>query len=246
MARELGRVAAPNDDHVRLYGLRTAEEDFVPTLPTPVVAGTDWWTNFDDPVWDKHHNIWRIGSGPLGHVRGGHCYCHPTRYANDLVSWWARYDQGREGACVGFGASRAQSERNRVFLDAFWLYNEAKKIDPWAGENYDGTDVNSAMKILARVGHKRIWNGVSGDPNPKYGIGVYRWAKTPEDIAACIGDQRIRTLNAFPVENSWGRDGKRVGDRWDGLGYPHIVWLDADVVPLLIASSGEYAVSVDR
>jgi hypothetical protein len=244
MTRELGRVPAPNDEHIRKYGLA---DDFFPDTPTSMVGGSDWYENFDEPVWDTYYNIWRIGRGDLGAIRGGHAYCLPKKYADDIHSWWKRYDQGSEGACVGFGLSRALSQENRVFLDALWLYNEAKKIDPWEGENYDGTDVNSALKIASRVGHRRIWGGESSPPSINYGVSVYRWARSAEDIARCLGDDRIWKRNAIPINNSWGNQGRRVGTSWVGNGYPHVVWLDIDVViERLLPNFGEFAVFVDR
>jgi hypothetical protein len=58
-----------------------------------------------------------------------------------------RYDQGVEGACVGMAWSAWASSHDRRTkwdtkysrFDAFELYREAKKLDPWEGENYDGT-----------------------------------------------------------------------------------------------------------
>ncbi len=41
------------------------------------------------------------------------------------------YDQGEQGACVGFGYSWMMSILNRRRYDPFWLYNEAQLIDPW-------------------------------------------------------------------------------------------------------------------
>src|SRR5688500_3931118 len=47
-------------------------------------------------------------------------------------SYRVKYDQGAEGACVGFASSWLQSIHNRVFYDARWLYREAQLVDSWA------------------------------------------------------------------------------------------------------------------
>lgn len=70
------------------------------------------------------------------------------------------YDQGSEGACVGFGYSWMLSILNRRKYDAFWLYNEAKKIDPWEGEEYSGTSEVAGAKVLIDQGHRRIYYGI--------------------------------------------------------------------------------------
>jgi hypothetical protein len=245
MARELGAVKPSDDLHVRKYGL---ELDFFPDRPTSMAGASYWYTNFDDPVWDAQRHIWRIGSGPLGSIRGGHCYCLPKRNHEDTIRWWQMYDQGVEGACVGFGVSRALSVENRAFLDAFWLYREAKLVDEWAGENYDGTSLRAGLDVVRTRGHRRIRGAVTGPVDPDLGIVRNRWARTGEEIARCLGEEdRIRRFHAFPILNSWGANGRRVGRDWVGRGYPHIVWLDADtLVDVLLPDWGEYAVFVDR
>lgn len=99
----------------------------------------------------------------------------------------AKYDQGAEGACVGFSESWAQSINNNRFYDAQWLYEEAKKIDEWQGEDYDGTSVRAGFDVLRKVGHKRIH-----DPrhhhvaDPSDGILVNRWAYNVDEIRTAV------------------------------------------------------------
>lgn len=50
------------------------------------------------------------------------------------------------------------------------IYDEAQKVDEWAGENYAGTSVNALFKVLKSRGY------VSG----------YHWATNVEDVAACL------------------------------------------------------------
>jgi hypothetical protein len=99
-----------------------------------------------------------------------------------------KYDQGEEGACTGFSASIQSSIRNHRYYDAFWLYNEAKKIDDWPGEDYEGSSVRAALEVLLNVGHRRVFRGRSLDPNPTEGIHAFRWAKTVDEVRTAISE----------------------------------------------------------
>ena len=61
---------------------------------TPVVFGTDWYTNFDKPV--RKGRDWFVGDGDLGSIRGGHAVCiyraSDRRQAVGIVNnWGTRY-----------------------------------------------------------------------------------------------------------------------------------------------------------
>lgn len=81
-------------------------------------------------------------------------------------------DQGQEGACVGFAWTnkllalpiKTQIPTPNNF--ARNIYQQAQKIDEWPGENYSGTSVLAAAKIVKNLGY----------------ISEYRWAFTIEDI----------------------------------------------------------------
>ncbi len=98
-------------------------------------------------------------------------------------------DQGREGACVGFGCTAeyaASPVRGPLLRDiagvtqktptevgnnlAQGIYRRAQQIDEWQGENYSGTSVLAGMK----VGQERGW--WSG----------YRWALNMAELRAAI------------------------------------------------------------
>jgi hypothetical protein len=78
-----------------------------------------------------------------------------------------RVDQGREGACVGFGWTvEALSSPVRVKIPgahgidvdaangfALGVYRAAQKIDPWPGEDYSGTSVRAGAKIMRDLGY---------------------------------------------------------------------------------------------
>ncbi len=98
-----------------------------------------------------------------------------------------KYDQGAEGACVGFSASWAMSILNRRFYDAGWLYREAQKIDEWPGESYSGTSVRAGMEVLRSLGHRFLHNHAHEHaPQVEDGIDEYRWATTVEEVRTCI------------------------------------------------------------
>ena len=79
--------------------------------------------------------------------------CLKPRGTTDPDAWWDFYNQGYEGACVGFGISRLASQLNRKLYDGFWLYHEAQKVDEWPGEDYEGTSVRAGLDILRTRGH---------------------------------------------------------------------------------------------
>lgn len=99
------------------------------------------------------------------------------------------YNQGEEGACVGFAWSWAMSILNRRFYDAFWLYGAAQRVDEWPGEDYDGTSVRAGGDVLRLVGHKRLHrHRHTHDPRPEDGIDRNEWGTTVDDVRACIAD----------------------------------------------------------
>lgn len=152
-----------------------------------------------------------------------------------------RNDQGREGACVGFGVGHrlaaAPLELSGVnYKFSYALYKEAQRLDPWEGEDYEGTSVLAGIKAAQKRGH----------------VGQYRWCFTLDDYidALCFeGPVVVGTWwkdsmwspdssgylktsgrnigghcyllrgvdmkrKAFKVTNSWGRDWGQKGDAW--------------------------------
>lgn len=98
-----------------------------------------------------------------------------------------RYDQGEEGACVGFAASWAMSILNRQFYDARWLYHEAQGVDEWPGENYSGTSVRAAMDVLRTVGHRFLHRHRHEHMSElRHGIERNEWATTADQVRSCI------------------------------------------------------------
>lgn len=96
----------------------------------------------------------------------------------------ATLDQGRDGACVGFGVAHELIARPSEVpgLDAKYakedIYWEAQKIDPWIGGSYpgaepfyEGTSVLAGAKIAKRLG----W------------MDSYRWAFGINDLLLGVG-----------------------------------------------------------
>lgn len=83
-------------------------------------------------------------------------------------------DQGREGACVGFGWTTELISSPKPFkVDfakgndyALGVYRRARQLDPWEGEDYEGTSVLAGAKVLQERGY----------------IQNYRWAFGIEQV----------------------------------------------------------------
>lgn len=243
----LGRRIPTDFAHVQKYPLSALPESAQP-LGVPVVLGINWYDDFDTPV--QKGREWWIGldSKNLGTVRGGHCVCcepgDPTR--KDKASWWTFYNQGAEGACVGFGSSRAMSLLNRQNYYARWLWDHAKMIDEWADTNPgddNGTSVRAAMQVLQLQGHVlyklafKAEDVPTRDAHPAVymeGIKAYRWATDSNDVLRMLDSKTATKRGAVPILNSWGKS------------YPHRVWMPVETLERLRNEQGEIAVITDR
>lgn len=231
MSNPLGRRVPQDFSHVDKYPLSALPANEQPKN-VPVVIGVAWYTNFDAPV--KDGNAYWVGRGDLGTVRGGHCVCLKPKGMTDPTPWWKYYDQGREGACVGFGASRMMSMLNRKRYDARWLWNESKIIDQWADTNPgddNGTSVRAACDILRDRGHCRVVAGKSRPEAAGEGISANRWATSIDEVLSALGTP---DRDYVEVLNSWGK------------AYPHIVRMPASTLERLLREDGEIALVVDR
>jgi hypothetical protein len=155
-----------------------------------------------------------------------------------MFLWWRFYNQGSEGACVGFSLSRALSLMNRSRYDGFWLYHEAQKVDPWEDTPpQEGTSVDAGCQILMSKGARR-YDAKTGrflEPQIISGIQGYRWATSVDDIHAVLKHPTADRLGAVPLLNSWGTDYKRK------------VWMpDETLDRVVFQEGGECAVLTDR
>jgi hypothetical protein len=81
----------------------------------------NWYQNFDSPqnIRVNGRTEWWIGlDKDWGSIRGGHAIVVKPDAVTDTAGWWGFYDQGDEGACVGFSSSRMMSLLNRKRYDA--------------------------------------------------------------------------------------------------------------------------------
>jgi hypothetical protein len=92
-------------------------------------------------------------------------------------------DQGYEGACVGFAWSHELSARPKVIPTytptAQAIYERARFLDEWEGEDYDGTSVLAGVKAVQEMRNSY------GKPL----IQQYRWGFGVQDVLRILGYQ---------------------------------------------------------
>lgn len=240
----LGRLIPDDWTHVEKYPL-TAPAEEAPT-PRPVVIGINWYAEFDHPQVFRSGEYFLPKADSLTTIRGGHCVCLEPGGEPDPEEWWDFYDQGAEGACVGFGWSRCMSIFNQELYAARWLWDRAKEGDEWPDTNPgddNGTSVRSGGDVLAKAGHVDWKKEFADDdytqrgdysPGADNGLKRFRWARSVDDVHKVLGNESADAHGAVPVLNSWGR------------GYPHRVWMPDDVLERLMKEEGEIAVPSDR
>lgn len=89
-------------------------------------------------------------------------------------------DQGREGACVGFGWGHELSARPYPIRTSSHqsqnIYLAAQKIDEWFGEDYEGTSVLAGAKATQMILNSRKQSVMA----------AYRWAFGIEEVCRVI------------------------------------------------------------
>lgn len=129
-----------------------------------------------------------------------------------------RYDQGSEGACVGFAWSWAMSFLNRRFYAARKLYLEAQHLDPWPETPpADGTSCYAGAQVLLEQGHWRFARGLMFPVSLFEGIAGMRSATTVDELRYAIANGVPVVLGINWYENfdepQWGDFGAG-GNRW--------------------------------
>lgn len=228
----LGRLTPPDWTHVETHPFTALSE--VPTS-VPVVLGINWPEGFDRPIKgrDGRYRIKYTGA-----IRGGHCICAEPQAPTEQDVWpyHVFYDQGVEGACEGFGHSRALSLIYRKRFNAFWLYDDARRID---GNYPDGEGAynRDACKALVKWGAhpqekehcvRTPWN----NHTPAVSIKSYHWATDAEQVRQALG-YGLAT-SEIPLLNSWG------------TAYPETVYISLSDVQRLLAEEGEASVLVTK
>lgn len=242
----LGRFIPDDWEHVDRYPVSAlaVEQRLV---RVPVVIGVNWYEAFDQPEKDSRGEHWVARDGTnLGRIRGGHCVCLEPGESGDERSWWDFYDQGVEGACVGFGWSRCMSLLNKELYAARWLWDRAKEIDQWPETNPgdgEGTSVRAAGDVLRRRGPVDWTSSMAFDevheragytPSRGDGITRIRWARSVDEVHEALRNPEADLLGAVPFLNSWGQR------------YPRRTWMPDTVLARLMDEDGEIAVPQDR
>lgn len=245
--RPLGRHAPKDFAHVAAHPVAELGDPGL-LLPTPVVAGTDWFTSFDPTaIVQGADGKYRVSITPGASVRGGHCYCLEPIGEPDTGLAWIFYNQGAEGACEGFGNSRAMTLLTGGNLyDAFWLYDDARREEGTFPEG-EGSTNRATAEVLRRWGdHPAAADGSElkvDEPVirrvpwrmgiPSKGIKSYHWATSVEQIRQALGYDA--SVGEFPLLNSWGKND-----------YPHRVYMPAETIDTLLTQGAEYTVLVPR
>jgi hypothetical protein len=197
----LGRLIPRRLAHVEAYPLTALSAEERPTR-RPVVIGVNWNSEFDNPALDDEtgeYFVARGGPGSLTQIRGGHCVCLEPGGEPDPEERWDFYDQGAEGACVGFGWSRCMSTLNQELYAARWLWDRSKEADEWPetnpGDN-NGTSCRAAGGVLSQSGHVDSSDDYADDdasaragyqPESIEGIKRFRWARSVGHVHRVLG-----------------------------------------------------------
>lgn len=108
------------------------------------------------------------------------------------ITW--HLDQGSEGACVGFGTTHMiNCEPTRHWYRAVTaqkVYEDARKVDEWPGEDYEGTSVLAGLKVWQARGK----------------IAAYRWANSVDDILAFLSSKGAVVMGSYWKSGMWEPD----------------------------------------
>ena len=132
------------------------------------------------------------------------------------------YDQGKEGACVGYAFSWMMSVLNRRKYVAMKLYAEAQARDEWDDTPPEsGTSLIAAATVLLTMGHWRFFRGFERIVGFQEGIAEMRWATTVDEIrmALNLGTPVVIGVNWYRNFDSPVWKGQAVtGGWWIGEG----------------------------
>jgi len=185
-----------------------------------------WYSNADAPI-EPGHGLGRRRSIDAIPFRRMAASAQTTLLGSTFTvnrrldlprQYLAKYDQGKEGACVGFAWSWAMSILNHHFYAARKLYLEAQFIDPWFDTPpEEGTSTIAAAQILQKQGHWRFVRGITWPLAFGEGISEFRSAATVDEVRAgiALGVPVVLGINWYSNFDSpvWGDFGAG-GNRW--------------------------------
>jgi len=228
----LGRNEPPDRRHEALYPITAIAAELRPTH-APVVLGVPWYEGCDHPE-EGADGKFRITA--TGAIRGGHCVClQPAPQPDapggeqDEAAWHLFYDQGVEGACEGFGHSRAMSLMYRATFDAFWLYDDARRLEERYPDGQGATNRATAKALVQWGAHFQPGDHAERQPWSAHAAGVtiktYRWLRTVDEVRDALGFPA--DVAEFPLLNSWGEK------------YPALTYLPDEALALMLSQEGE-------
>jgi len=186
-------------------------------------------------------------------------HCNHIEAPEIVTKKWEDYaylDQGPDGACVGFGVSGELAAIPEAvpgidYNFAMQMYRDAKVIDEWPGEDYEGTSVLAGAKVAKSRGYysNYLWadneldmaRTVSNYGPVIIGIDWYEGMMDPDSRGFlhptgnvvgghCVVVIGIDVENGFyTIRNSWGKS-------WGDNGEAKIFRAD---MAKLIAANGD-------
>lgn len=181
------------------------------------------------------------------------------------LTWHSRdvYDQGIDPSCTAeaaVGVCRTQPNtapfgRARGLYDEsgerYTLYREAQKVDPWPGEDYDGSSTDAPFRVLRDRGHITGWRWLFGADEVIEWLELYgpcavgtKWTTgmfTPDDKGVVRLHGQVAGGHAYRLVGHNARKGMtRCVNSWGrGWGDNGRFWIaDSDLRDLL-ADNGE-------
>jgi len=169
-------------------------------------------------------------------------------------------DQGVEGSCTGHAVAHELAAKPIQALVSSGLaraiYREAQKIDPWPGENYEGTTVDAAMRVAAKMGYYDEWRwaynmddlilALSHRGPAVIGIDWHKGMETTTDGFIFPRGQKLgghailvtgySLSGVFRLHNSWGK----------GWGLNGDCFIFAKDLDKLLRRNGEAAIPIKR
>lgn len=170
-------------------------------------------------------------------------------------------DQGDTPMCVGYASEQFLQSAPIATLDAQSpqeIYREAQKVDEWPGEDYDGTSVRAAAKVLMGWGRLKsyVWAADARDVRDFLittgtvimGTNWYQnmFSPTSTGLLRCTGSLaggHAYLLVGYDAGRNWFRMVNSWGAGWGQGGQAWIAFRDLDK---LIARQGEACAAVEQ
>ena len=142
-------------------------------------------------------------------------------------------DQENEGTCAGFmGAGLKEFQEwkqhgKKFHFSVRWIYEWAKRLDEWPGEDYEGTSIRGIMKALAKHGicRERFWPYVPSkkdQPDEKAALDAYEY-RIEKYRSLAIPKKDIRLIKRGLHETGPVATGVAVHESWFEVGKDGVI-----------------------